>query len=180
MGILSGVDLAIHMSITHLSIEVDSKVAAGLCLDPTRPLHSTHSLLAAINRRFQSFNSWEIHHEFQEANGCANRLAAHGHGLNFGCHIFFTLPSSISFPFVVDAAAQSDLRICLQKPFFPIPRNVVDELKEQSPFLFPKASVLREKEDRNPDLCDQMQSLKRFTMLGNHLIQSLDEVQGSN
>ncbi|RYQ79317.1 hypothetical protein Ahy_Scaffold6g108044 [Arachis hypogaea] len=66
-------------------------------------LHDTRSLVLAIRNRCSRLTSWNIHHQFREANTCADRLAHFGHSLPSGCHIFFTLPSCISLAFHADS-----------------------------------------------------------------------------
>ena len=55
------------------------KVDAKLCMGNTADFHSAKSLVTAINSRCHRFAAWEIHHEFREANTCADQLAAESH-----------------------------------------------------------------------------------------------------
>ncbi|XP_020978334.1 uncharacterized protein LOC110271646 [Arachis ipaensis] len=103
LGILLGLELALNIGCSHLIIEADSLVAVKLCLQKEIDLHATRSLVLAIRNRCSRLTSWNIHHQFREANTCADRLAHFGHSLPSGCHIFFNLPSCISLAFHADS-----------------------------------------------------------------------------
>ncbi|RYR45289.1 hypothetical protein Ahy_A07g031124 [Arachis hypogaea] len=77
-GILFGLELIINLGHSYVEIEVDSAVTALLCSQDLGNLHSVGTLVSAIKIRCNRLSSWTLHHEFREANSCADKLASFG------------------------------------------------------------------------------------------------------
>ncbi|MED6199849.1 hypothetical protein PIB30_079713 [Stylosanthes scabra] len=69
-GVHLGLNLSISLGISHLSIEVDSMAAVNMCLNDDVTWHSARALVLAIREGCMKLNSWDLYHEFGEANTC--------------------------------------------------------------------------------------------------------------
>ncbi|KAL4391935.1 hypothetical protein AHAS_Ahas03G0294800 [Arachis hypogaea] len=110
-GILFDLELIINLGHSHVEIEVDSAVAVQLCSQDLDNLHAVGTLVSTIKIRCNRLSSWTLHHEFREANSCADKLASFDHSLRYGCHFFFSLLPCISLHFFIDAVETVHSRI---------------------------------------------------------------------
>ena len=112
-AVRQGLVMAWNMGVKRLHLELDSKVVLDW-LTSSNLNYPTNILPLICDCRNLLEQEWEVHmhHEFREANGCADVLAKQGTHLRCRMTVYSECPNFVYVPYVRDLSGLGEIRLC--------------------------------------------------------------------